>query len=172
MKYYKHSKTGEVFAYETKVDRDKWGAPELVKMTAEEIDAHLNPVPSLDTLAASKRGDIETARHTAEAEGITHNAIRYAGDPGNRQAIREALEAATDTGLETFSSWKDSNNQFHSDHPVPDVWAALSAIATRRSQLIEREGQLVGQIDAILADEQLSDDEKREALEAIEWSET
>lgn len=43
MKYYKHPETGEVFAYETEQERQEWGAPELVEMTPEEIDAHLNP---------------------------------------------------------------------------------------------------------------------------------
>lgn len=45
MKYYKHSETGEVFAYETPYEREQWGTPELVEMTPEEIEAHLNPPP-------------------------------------------------------------------------------------------------------------------------------
>ena len=42
MIHYK-SKTGVVFAYETEEERQEWGSPELVEMTAEEVDAHLNP---------------------------------------------------------------------------------------------------------------------------------
>lgn len=42
MKYYKHNKTGEVFAYENEAERKEWGAPELVEMTPAEVDAHLN----------------------------------------------------------------------------------------------------------------------------------
>ncbi|MCE8004211.1 DUF4376 domain-containing protein [Billgrantia ethanolica] len=129
------------------------------------------PPEPLADLAARQRIAIESARKAAEAEGIRHNDIRYAGDPENRQAIREALEAAEDAGMQAFNRWKDSDNRFHVDHPVADVWAALRAIATRRSQLINREGDFVAQIDAILGDEDLSDDEKREQLEAIEWSE-
>lgn len=45
MKYYKHPETGKVFAYESEAGRDEWGPPELVEMTPEEIDAHLNPPP-------------------------------------------------------------------------------------------------------------------------------
>lgn len=45
MKYYKHPDTGEVFAYENEQERQEWGAPELVEMTPEEIDAHPNPPP-------------------------------------------------------------------------------------------------------------------------------
>lgn len=44
MKYYKNT-NGEVFAYESEEERQEWGAPELVEMTPEEIDAHLNPPP-------------------------------------------------------------------------------------------------------------------------------
>lgn len=45
MIYYK-SKTGVVFAYETEEERQEWGSPELVEMTAEEVEAHLNPPPA------------------------------------------------------------------------------------------------------------------------------
>lgn len=44
MKYYKNP-NGEVFAYESEQERREWGAPELVEMTPEEVDAHLNPPP-------------------------------------------------------------------------------------------------------------------------------
>lgn len=140
-----------------------------IEPPADALDEE--PPEPIDKLAARQRGAIESGRHAAEAEGIEHNEIRYAGDPANRQAIREALEAAEDAGMEAFSRWKDSDGNFHVDHPVSDVWAALRAIANRRGALINREGELVAQIDVILADEQLSDDEKREALEAIKWSE-
>lgn len=46
MLYYKHQMTGEVYAYETEAERQEWGAPELVEMTPEEIEAHLNPPPA------------------------------------------------------------------------------------------------------------------------------
>lgn len=128
-------------------------------------EAYSKPLEPLADLAARKRGDLETGRKTAELQGITHNGIRYAGDPANRQALREAVEAAKDAGMGTFSRWKDSNGEFHTDHPVADVWAALRAIAARRSHLIEREGELNADIDTALAAED------RAALEAIEWSE-
>ncbi len=43
MRYYKNPSSGEVFAYDSQEQRDKWGAPELVEMSAAEINAHLNP---------------------------------------------------------------------------------------------------------------------------------
>lgn len=44
MKYYKNLK-GKVYAFETAAERQKWGSPDLVAMTPEEVDAHLNPPP-------------------------------------------------------------------------------------------------------------------------------
>lgn len=121
------------------------------------------PVPISD-LAKRQRTAIENARKAAEADGVTVNTIRYAGDPGNRAALREALDFADTQGLTTFASWKDSDDVFHANHPVADVRQALNDIAARRSQLIAREGELVAEINAA---EQAED---REALEAIEWS--
>lgn len=53
MKHFKHPTTGEVFAYETEAERDAFGAPELVAMTAAEVEAHLNPIPTPSQLQAA-----------------------------------------------------------------------------------------------------------------------
>lgn len=45
MIYCTHPQTGEVFAYETDVERRQFGPDELVPMTAEQVRAHLNPPP-------------------------------------------------------------------------------------------------------------------------------
>ena len=44
MKYYRDPSGGEVFAYETEGERDAFGAPQLVAMSAAEVEAHLAPV--------------------------------------------------------------------------------------------------------------------------------
>lgn len=106
---------------------------------------------------------VEDGRKQAEEEGVTYNGIRYAGDPGNRQALKEAIDLAEATGQETFASWKDSDGEFHSNHPVEDLRQALLAIASRRGELIEREAQLSAEIKAA------AEAEDREALEAIHW---
>ncbi|MES3674591.1 hypothetical protein QC589_01405 [Halomonas elongata] len=80
-------------------------------------------------------------RKAAEAEGVTINGVRYAGDPGNRQALQEAMDLAHEQGLTRFESWKSSDEVFIDDHPVADVHAALLAIAARRSALIALEGR-------------------------------
>lgn len=55
MKYYKHTVTGDVYAYESEKERDTWGPPELVEMTDQEIQEHLNPQPTEEQLAAEIR---------------------------------------------------------------------------------------------------------------------
>lgn len=44
MLYYK-TPSGAVFAYETVAERDTFGAPDLVPMTAGEVAAHILPAP-------------------------------------------------------------------------------------------------------------------------------
>lgn len=55
MKYYKDPNTGEVFAYENEQERQEWGAPDLIEMSAAEIDEHLNPTPTPEQLADQAR---------------------------------------------------------------------------------------------------------------------
>lgn len=61
MIYYRHKKTGEVFAYETEQERQEWGPPELVEMTPEEVDAHLNPPIPADTRRKEAKDAIDAA---------------------------------------------------------------------------------------------------------------
>ena len=77
---------------------------------------------------------------------MTVNGIRYAGDPGNRQALQESIAFMEDAGLTEFLSWKDSDNQFHASHPLVDVVDAYQAIGARRAQLIATEGEYAAQI--------------------------
>ena len=145
-------------------DEDKKGRgiyDEIIASGAE-IAPYSEP---LADVAVRKRTNLENGRKAAESAGITLNSLRYAGDPSNRQALMEALDLADSTGQTTFATWKDSDDKFHSDHPVADVRQALHDIAARRGELIAREGELNAQIDAAL------EAEDRDALEAVEWSE-
>lgn len=126
------------------------------------------PIPLAD-LAAHKRRHLETSRQSAEASGVVYESIRYAGNPSNRQALKEALDHATEIGQTSFESWKDSDGKFHPNHPVEHVYQALLNIATRRSQLIALEGELNAQIDAILSNDTLDEAEMRAALDSVEW---
>lgn len=91
---------------------------------------------------------IEPQRKAAEAEGVTVNGIRYSGDPSNRAALLEVIQFAREAQLTTLASWKDSDNQFHPNHPVADVEQALQGIARRRGALIALEGQYAAQVVA------------------------
>lgn len=58
MKHYK-TPDGEVFAYETKEEREAFGAENLVLMTEEEVQAHLHPpvtlvVPAIVTMRQAR----------------------------------------------------------------------------------------------------------------------
>ena len=69
MKYYK-DKDGNVYAYETQAERDQFGAPDLVEMTAGEVDVHTNPQPTSEQLADTARAErdrlIESVRWRIE----------------------------------------------------------------------------------------------------------
>jgi len=91
---------------------------------------------------------LSAARKAQEQQGVTINGIRYAGDPGNRQALQEAVAFMDDAVLTEFPSWKGSDNQFHANHPLSDVLDAYRAIGARRSSLIATEGQYAAQIIA------------------------
>jgi len=80
------------------------------------------------------------SRKKQERQGVTLNGIRYAGDPGNRQALQEAIAFMEDADSTEFPKWKDSDGQFHVDHPLADVLDAYRAIGIQRVTLIATEG--------------------------------
>ena len=86
------------------------------------------------------------ARKFQERQGVAINNIRYAGDPGNRQTLQEAIAFMEDAGLTEFEGFKDSDNQFHIDHPVADAVDAYRAIGMRRVALIAAEGEYAEKI--------------------------
>jgi hypothetical protein len=119
-----------------------------------DIDAHaaerlaLNEAAALASIPTTEQllGQLSAARKAEEQQGVTLNDIRYAGDPGNRQALQEAIAFMDDAGLTKFPKWKDSDNQFHIDHPLADVLDAYRAIGVSRASLIAAEGQYAEQI--------------------------
>ncbi|MFN3881492.1 MAG: hypothetical protein ACK4L8_08705 [Nitrincola lacisaponensis] len=123
------------------------------------------PPPPIADFAAARIADITTARKVSEEHGVTIYGIRYAGDQSNRMALNEALVFAAEAELSHFARWKDSDNQYHLNHPVQDVRQALFAIGQRRGELIDIEGQLVEQINVAL----LAGD--RELIESVAWPE-
>jgi len=119
-----------------------------------DIDAHAAERLALDDAAALASipttaqliAQLAAERQAQERQGVTINGIRYAGDPGNRQAISEAMQFMADAEATEFPIWKDSDDVFHVDHPLIDVVDAYRAIGVRRVQLIAAEGQYAAQV--------------------------
>ena len=119
------------------------GLTEITKEQFDQIIAERNK-PTTDQLLQQ----LTQARKEQERQGVVINGIRYAGDPGNRQTLQEAITYLEDAGLTEFPTWKDSDDVFHADHPLADVKDAARAIGARRSQLIATEGEYAAQIIA------------------------
>lgn len=70
MKYFKESKTGEVYAYNQEQIDGGWVKEGLVPMNETEVEAHLNPTPTPDQLADTARAErdrlIESVRWRIE----------------------------------------------------------------------------------------------------------
>jgi len=105
-------------------------------------------VPSAGEISQALITQLTQARKEQEQQGVVINGIRYAGDPGNRQALQEAIAFMDDAGLTEFESWKDSDDVFHANHPLADVRDAYRAIGIRRVALIAAEGEYAAQITA------------------------
>jgi len=104
--------------------------------------------PSEDDVKKQLMSDLSSERKEQEQQGVVINGIRYAGDPGNRQALQEAIAFMEDEGLTEFPKWKDSDNVFHANHPLADVRDAYRAIGIHRVALIAAEGEYAAQITA------------------------
>ena len=122
--------------------------------TGGQIKADSNGKPFIDPYVASEPDvdqllvQLATERKEQERQGVVINNIRYAGDPGNRQALQEAIAFMNDAGLTEFPKWKCSDDEFHVNHPLADVVDAYQAIGERRAALIAIEGEYAEKIIA------------------------
>jgi len=116
------------------------------RLTADENGAYGSP--SEAGVKKQLMSDLSAERKEQERQGVTINGIRYAGDPGNRQTLQEAIAFMENASLTEFPTWKDSDDVFHADHPLADVKDAARAIGARRSQLVAAEGEYAAQIIA------------------------
>ncbi len=117
------------------------GLIEIDQVEFDTILSNLNK-PTTEQLLSQ----LTAERKEQERQGVVINGVRYAGDPGNRQALQEAIAFMDYAGLTEFESWKDSDNQFHADHPLVDVVDAYQVIGARRAELIAAEGEYAAQI--------------------------
>jgi len=142
MKHYKDPETNEIYAYESDGSQDEFIKEGLVPISDEDLA--ILRAPTTDQLLRQ----LTSERKSQERQGVTINGIRYAGDPGNRQTLQEAIAFMEDAGLTEFAIWKDSDGVFHQNNPLADVKDAARAIGARRSQLIAAEGEYAAQIIA------------------------
>lgn len=103
MKFYRHTQTSEVFAYETEAEREQWGAPELVEMAPEEVEAHLNPPPTPLTLEQVQ--DMRRRAYAAES------------DPIKNEADYDAL--VSDTAPD-YTAWIAAVEAIKARYPLPE----------------------------------------------------
>ena len=139
-KYYENAE-GQLFV--DPIVANHVGLTEITEAQFNEKLAERNK-PTSDQLLQQ----LTIARKEQERQGVTINGIRYAGDPSNRQALQEAMAFMEDAGIAEFTSWKDSDNEFHTNHPLSEVFNAYRAIGERRAQLIATEGEYAAQIAA------------------------
>jgi len=143
MKHYK-DESNNLYAYESDGSQDAFIKEGLVPISDEDLAAMMAAMMAPTTEQLLRQ--LTAARKEQERQGVVINGIRYAGDPGNRQALQEAIAFMEDAGLTEFESWKDSDNQFHADHPLVDVVDAYQVIGAHRAELIAAEGEYAAQI--------------------------
>ena len=141
MKHYKDT-LNNIYAYESDGSQDAHIKEGLVPISDEDLAAMI--APTTEQLL----GQLTAARKEQEQQGVAINNIRYAGDPGNRQALQEAIAFMNDAGLTEFPKWKCSDDEFHVNHPLADVVDAYQAIGERRAALIAIEGEYAEKIIA------------------------
>ena len=141
MKHYKDV-LNNIYAYESDGSQDAFIKEGLVPISDEDLAAMI--APTTEQLLSQ----LTSARKAQERQGVTINGIRYAGDPGNRQALQEAIEFMNDAGLTEFPKWKCSDDEFHAGHLLSDVVDAYQAIGERRAALIAIEGEYAEKIIA------------------------
>ncbi len=143
MKHYR-DESNTLYAYESDGSQDAFIKEGLVPISDEDLAAMMAAMiaPTTEQLLSQ----LTAARKEQERQGVVINGVRYAGDPGNRQALQEAIAFMDYAGRTEFESWKDSDNLFHADHPLVDVVDAYQVIGAHRAELIATEGEYAARI--------------------------
>ena len=84
MKHYK-DESDNIYAYESDGSQDDFIKEGLVPISDEDLAAMI--APTTEQLLSQ----LSAARKEQEQQGVDINGIRYAGDPGNRQADRKSV---------------------------------------------------------------------------------
>lgn len=162
MKYYKHPETGDVKAFKNEAERKEWGEPGLVEMTPKEVEGHLNPAESLEEFSTRQRAEIDAAS-VAALDQVRSDYPDYEQLSWERQE-REAR----DGGGPLIQAIADARG-LSLEELISRIIAKADAYQAAAGVVIGRRQALRDQIDAIEVSEDLDDDEKRRAIEAITW---
>ncbi|WP_165667626.1 DUF4376 domain-containing protein [Metapseudomonas otitidis] len=154
MKYLKHSRSGEVFAYELDGSQDHLISADLVVMTADEIQGHLNPIK----LGAPI--DVDSERDRRLVSRIEFQGTLFQSRSIDRERITEAAQLAfmaVASGAKPGDfRWLDPEQDFTwiaADNTLvpmdaPTVVAFAKAMA-ERTQALVLAGRRLKDMDAI-----------------------
>lgn len=120
-KYYRDPSTLEVFAYEADGSQDEYIKPELVRMTDDEVQAHLNPPPAPP--AVPERVTMRQARIALSRAGLIAQ-------------VEQALAAMEgQAGEEARIEW-DYSSEVHRNKPfVVQLGLAIGLSSEQMDQL-------------------------------------
>lgn len=105
MKHYKNTQ-GEVYAYETEAEREQYGSADLVAMTQEEVNEHLNPQPTAEQLLETEIAQakaylsetdyivLKIGEAMALGQDVAPLLEQYSAELGARELARESIRAA------------------------------------------------------------------------------
>lgn len=137
MIYYKKA-SGEVFAYESEEERDQFGAPDLVRMTTDEISSHTTP-PKIDPLIA-----IAARRYEAETSGTTVDGMPVNTDRDSQSLLTgAALQAMLDPAYTV--RWKTAGGFVELD--AQQIIGLASAVRAHVQACFDREAELVSAVE-------------------------
>lgn len=108
MKYYKDNQNN-VYAYELDGSQDHL-IGDKVAMTVEEVEAHLNPPITLEQSKVNKKQELESAFNAELEQPVTVGTKSYNGGNESAQAIRDYIQAVSESGGTVYTIWDSSND--------------------------------------------------------------
>lgn len=108
--FYKNTKTGTVACYDSEEQRKQHGLPDLVKMSAAEVKAHINPPAETMT-----REQVESTRLAAYANPYTGS------DRFQIEAAAERMKGNEVAAKVPEQKWIARRAEIASENPWPEA---------------------------------------------------
>jgi hypothetical protein len=131
MKYYK-SLTGEVFAYEQDGSQDDFILPDLIPMTSEEVQAHLNPPVTPEHSYEELRAERERA--VAAITVTTAAGHTFDGDEISQGRMARAILGLQSKPASETTTWVLADNRVVQVGAL-ELTEALALAGTRQTEL-------------------------------------